>query len=72
MQKEMQLTFTTEEVNIILKGLGNLKFKTVYALIGKIQNQANSQLNQNGADHQNGATNGVKNTKELMETMTPQ
>lgn len=44
MQKEIQLQFTPDEVNLILEGLGNLPFVKVYQLIGKIQEQASRQV----------------------------
>jgi hypothetical protein len=42
--KELTLTLTIEEVNIILDSLGNRPFKEVFGLINNIQNQASSQL----------------------------
>jgi hypothetical protein len=36
-----------EEANLILESLGNLPFVKVYALIGKIQEQAHQQLSGN-------------------------
>lgn len=45
MQKEIQLQLTTEEINLLLEGLGNLPFVKVYQLIGKIQEQAARQMN---------------------------
>ncbi len=45
MQKEIQLQFSPDEVNLILEGLGNLPFVKVYQLIGKIQEQASHQVN---------------------------
>ena len=43
MQK-INLTITLDEANLILEGLGDLPFKKVYALVGKIQEQAGQQL----------------------------
>lgn len=43
--KTIQLELNFEEVNIILKALGNLPFNEVYDLIGKIHEQANTQSN---------------------------
>jgi len=45
--QEITLTITTDETNLILEALGNLPFVKVYALIGKIQNQASAQLSSN-------------------------
>lgn len=44
MQKEIKLQFTADEINVILEGLGNLPFIKVYQLIGKIQEQASRQV----------------------------
>lgn len=41
--KTIKLELNFEEVNIILKALGNLPFNEVYDLIGKIHEQANTQ-----------------------------
>jgi hypothetical protein len=43
-QEEITLKLKSEEINIILEGVGNLPFIKVYNLIGKIQNQASAQL----------------------------
>jgi hypothetical protein len=42
--KEINLQLTLEEANLVLEALGNLPFARVYALIGKIQEQAGQQL----------------------------
>ena len=53
--KEMQLSVTIDEANLILEALGNLPFTKVYELIGKIQEQASEQLAaENGQANQNG------------------
>ncbi len=43
-KEEITLNMTPDEINIVLEGLGNLPFVKVYALIGKIQDQASVQL----------------------------
>lgn len=43
--KELNLKVTIDEANLILEGLGSLPFAKVYALVGKIQAQADQQLN---------------------------
>jgi hypothetical protein len=43
--KTISLNVSIEEANLILEALGNLPFTRVYALIGKIQEQAAQQLN---------------------------
>ena len=47
---EIQLQLTLAEVNQILDALGQKAYKEVYQLIGKIQQQAEGQLQ----DHQPG------------------
>lgn len=42
--KKIVLQLTTEEINLILEGLGSMPFVKVYALVGKIQQQAADQL----------------------------
>jgi hypothetical protein len=42
--KEILLKVTIDEANLMLEGLGNLPFVKVYALIGKIQEQAGQQV----------------------------
>jgi len=57
----VQLTVSLEEANLILDALGQQPFRTVYELIGKIQQQANEQL----ADSETTATNpGPENSPE--------
>lgn len=51
--KELTFKLTIEEANLVLEGLGTMPFKTVFALIGKIQNQAAAQLNENGMPAEN-------------------
>lgn len=52
---EFTLTLTTDELNTVLEGLGNLPFVRVYTLIGKIQQQASSQT---APDHSEEVTGG--------------
>jgi hypothetical protein len=47
--EEITLKLTIEEANTILEGLGELPFKRVFNLVGKIQQQASTQFNGNGA-----------------------
>jgi hypothetical protein len=44
--KTITLNLSVEETNLILEGLGNMPFAKVYALVGKIQEQASEQLKQ--------------------------
>lgn len=43
---EIQIQLTLGEINQILDALGSLPYRQVYQLIGKIQQQAESQLQQ--------------------------
>lgn len=43
----IQLTLSLEEVNKILEALGSQRYVEVYQLIGKIQQQASSQIQEN-------------------------
>jgi hypothetical protein len=45
--KNIQLELSFEEVNLVLKALGQMPFNQVYELIGSIHEQANAQM-QNG------------------------
>ena len=47
--QEITLKVTTDEANLILEALGNLPFVRVYALIGRIQQQAAAQLGNESA-----------------------
>ncbi|HAZ43926.1 MAG TPA: hypothetical protein DDW76_15925 [Cyanobacteria bacterium UBA11369] len=42
--QEIKITLSVGEVNQILDALGNLSYRQVYQLIGKIQRQAEDQL----------------------------
>jgi hypothetical protein len=42
--QEIKISLAIEEVDLILEALGNLPFAKVYALIGKIQEQAARQI----------------------------
>lgn len=53
---EVQFTITLKDANLILKALGKLPFEEVYELIGKLNVQANKQLEQN-AKNSNNPTN---------------
>ena len=41
---EIRFTLMVDEANLVLEGLGNLPFAKVYALVGKLQQQASEQL----------------------------
>ncbi|MCA9988250.1 MAG: hypothetical protein KDE59_28280 [Anaerolineales bacterium] len=43
----IKLQLSVDEINIILEALGKEPFTRVYALIGKIQEQAQRQIGQN-------------------------
>ena len=43
--KEISLTVTVDEGNLLLQGLSQMPYAKVYALVAKLQQQAGSQLN---------------------------
>lgn len=43
-QKDIHFAIKLDEANLILKALGKLPFEQVYELIGKLNQQANEQL----------------------------
>ena len=45
--QEIQLTLNIAEINQILEALGQRTYSDVYRLVGKIQEQAENQLNEN-------------------------
>lgn len=47
--EKITLTLTLDEANLLLKALGEMPFREVFELIGKIQHQANQQLQ--GTNH---------------------
>jgi hypothetical protein len=52
----IHLDLSLDEVNLILEGLGELPFRRVFQLIGRIQRAAHSQIQE--ADIQPAADNG--------------
>lgn len=44
-KQDINLQLSTDEINLLLEGLGSMPFVKVYALIGKIQQQASDQFN---------------------------
>jgi len=44
LSQKIHLELTFEEVNLVLKSLGNLPFNQVFDVIGKIHDQANAQV----------------------------
>ena len=46
--KNLTLRVSLDEANLIMKALGEMPFKDVYELIGKLNSQANNQLKQDG------------------------
>jgi hypothetical protein len=42
--QELKLNLEIDDINLVLEGLGHLPFARVYALVGKIQEQAARQL----------------------------
>jgi len=60
--QNIELKLSVEETNLILEALGAMPFSKVYALIAKIQEQANQQLNSGSQ------TNEGKEPKQSVQT----
>lgn len=58
--KEITLTLSIEDTNLILEGLGNMQFNKVYGLISKVQEQAGEQLR----EHELNEAEGVDKKNE--------
>ncbi|WP_438010927.1 hypothetical protein WME89_21035 [Sorangium sp. So ce321] len=54
--RELHLSVTVDEVNLILEGVGLLQFARVYALVAKLQQQAREQLGAKPAPEEPDAT----------------
>jgi hypothetical protein len=54
--RELELSVTVDEVNLILEGVGLLPFARVYALVAKLQQQAREQLGGKPAQEEPDAT----------------
>ncbi|XXT24941.1 hypothetical protein WME94_25745 [Sorangium sp. So ce429] len=54
--RELHLSVTVDEVNLILEGVGLLPFARVYALVAKLQQQASEQLGGKPAPEEPDAT----------------
>ena len=46
--RDLNLTLSIDEINLILEAVGNLPFHRVFGLVAKIQQQASQQLNPGG------------------------
>ena len=67
--KKIQFSVTVEEGNLIFKGLSKLPFEEVYELIGKLNEQANHQLQANPDQSQ--TLNG-ENARDKLDTFLDQ
>jgi hypothetical protein len=54
--KQVNFQVSIEEANLIFKALGKLPFAEVYELIGKLNEQANAQLNPHVQEEDNANT----------------
>jgi hypothetical protein len=54
--RDLHLSVTVDEVNLILEGVGLLPFARVYALVAKVQQQAREQLGGKPAREEQDAT----------------
>jgi hypothetical protein len=57
--KNIQLELAVDDINTILESLGALPFARVYALIGRIQEQARRQIDAQAAQAEQTAPNGA-------------
>lgn len=60
MQKELTLTLSIDEVNIVLEALGEMPFSKVFQLIDNIQRQAAQQLQPANGQHQPAVTDPIQ------------
>ena len=58
----IKLEVTIDEANVILEALGGMPFAKVYALVGKIQEQAKQQMN--ASSQEKGATKEEPSSQE--------
>ena len=58
--QQVKLELSIEDVNMILEALGNLPFARVYALVGKVQEQAAQQIKSERASKQDAASPAPK------------
>jgi len=58
----IKLEITIDEANVILEALGGMPFAKVYALVGKIQEQAKQQMN--ASSQEKGATKEGPSSQE--------
>ena len=63
--QNLNMTFSVDELNLILEGLGNMPFAKVHQLISNIQQQASSQLQ---AESANGNGSGTISSPEIEST----
>jgi hypothetical protein len=68
--KELNITLTINELNLILESLGHQSYIKVYELIDKIQNQAKVQLNGSPAGININNENNGKDVKATADIMT--
>jgi hypothetical protein len=63
--KNITFTLSVDEANKIFKALGALPFSEVYELIGKLNEQANSQLSQGEPKSANGSGNAADSSLRI-------
>ena len=65
--KNITFTVSLEEANKLFKALGNLPFAEVYELIGKLNEQANSQLSKKEDTSKNFISKSSLDIDELLK-----
>jgi hypothetical protein len=63
----IQLNLSIEEVNLILEGLGELPFRRVFQLIGRIQAAARAQIPAEQVEIEAGADPAAHTSDQLLE-----
>jgi len=66
--QEINLKLSVEDINLILEGVGSLPFARVYALVGRIQEQAARQLRTEQAA--NAAPGAVSETSATVASLS--
>ena len=55
----LHIDLSIDEINLILEGLGELPFRRVFQLIGRIQGAARAQIQESDIQHVNGNGHAV-------------
>jgi hypothetical protein len=67
----IKLELSIQEVNLILEALGDQPFKSVFALVSRLQSQARSQLGEGSAAEASGTASEANPFPEEASTTMP-